>query len=116
MKTYQTAIPALAILVLAACGSAPTQAPAEQRAGPVERPDMNSAQATAVDTTTETDADESGLGTLASNGRGLMNCGRVKRTGSRIPRDVCGPNSFNGLYPSGVNMSTYKESGPRWGN
>jgi hypothetical protein len=57
------------------------------------------------------ESNESGLGTLASNGRDLIDCSRKRRLGTRIPRRVCDPTSFNGLYPSaGLNMGTAKES------
>jgi hypothetical protein len=114
MEKYRPATATMGILILSACGSSPpATSPGPDTAVPHQEIEVD----TAITGATMPVDNESGLGTLASNGRDLVNCGRTRRTGSRIPREICEANAFNGLYPSGgMTMSTAKESGPRWGN
>ena len=60
---------------------------------------------------------ESGLGTIAYTQQREKKCGRQARTGSRIQREICTPDGFNGLYPAPkINMGTANESQPGYGN
>ena len=120
MKLVESALIILACLAFAACSSTPTTtgtregtpggAGVDAGAGTGMRPIPKSAAAKSAD-------DSPGITTLSSNGRDLKQCGRNLRTGSRIPRNVCQPTGFNGMYPSaGMNMGTARESQPGYGN
>lgn len=107
---HQLVFTALGVLILSACGSSPTTFADSAAASVPKTPEHVTLE---TDATIDPDAElnDTGLGTLAENGRDLRNCGHTRRLGSRIPRDVCDPTSFNGLYPSGgLNMGTPKES------
>lgn len=61
------------------------------------------------------DVDGSGLGTVVYNSA-RMSCERRVRTGTRIRRDICRADGFNGLFPSGgLNMGTAGEHQPGYG-
>jgi len=96
MKKYLTGTVVLAILMLSACSSSPT----------FESPPREPVQVVAVDVITE----NPGLGRIVYNGRPLAECKRQTRTGTRIRRDVCRPNSRNGLFPGGYDLGTGGES------
>ena len=114
MGTIRAGVVAFSALALCACASSPTESQPEKatKAGPPQQ--------VTIETEGMVEASEnndSGIGTLASNGRDLIDCGRKRRLGTRIPRRVCDPTSFNGLYPSaGINMGTPKESQPGYGS
>lgn len=115
MGTLRAGVLAILAMAVSACASSPaTTSTPERRATSAPPPEVSIKTEGMAE---NEEGDESGLGTLASNGRDLIDCGRKRRLGTRIPRRVCDPNSFNGMYPSaGINMGTARESQPGYGS
>lgn len=94
-------------LLLVACGSSPTL-------------DNPAGEPVAVAGNDGVSADEilpdiPGLGPIAYRGQEPAQCPRKTRLGTRIPRDVCRANAFNGLFPAGINMGSAGEAQPGYG-
>jgi hypothetical protein len=107
MNLYRTGVIALTLLLFSACSSTPDPAAvdADQEIIIVD-----------ADTMVHASGDGSGLGPIDYNPRAQLECGRLVRTGSRIPRSICTPDSYNGLFPSGtINMGTAGESQKPYG-
>ena len=123
MNLHPTFIISIAVMVLPACETTPRSpepdaAPSSQSM-PIAKsvPDAaNDGVKVAEAIHNDDDAGENpGLGTIVYNGKPLVECGQQLRTGSRIRREVCVPDGYNGMYPSGgINMGTAKESQPRY--
>ena len=117
MNTLHAGIVVIGVSLLVGCGTTGSMqnSPAQAGSAPSEQAASGATPqpiATANDT-----SDAAGLGQIVYSGRDVIDCGRTRRTGSRIPRDVCRPTSFNGLFPSGgINMGTARESQPAYGN
>lgn len=115
MKMLHAGMLALGVSMLVGCGTTGTTSSASSTASapvPVAGQALPQSVATNGDT-----SETSGLGQIVYSGRDVIDCGRTRRTGSRIPRDVCRPSSFNGLFPSGgINMGTAREGQPSYGN
>lgn len=106
MKLILTIVGALGLVFLSACSSSPPTGHAH--------PGRD-----AVPPSAQVDADiiggeQSGLGGVVYS-KARVTCERRVRTGTRIPRDICGANGFNGLFPSGINTGTAGESQPGYG-
>lgn len=107
MKSTLLIVGTLCLSLLSACGSLPatgtTVAARDSIPSTVDR------NADIIE------VDGSGLGTIVYNSN-RMTCERRVRTGTRIPRDVCRADGFNGMFPSGgLNMGTAGESQPGYG-
>ena len=103
MNTLLSSIVILSASVLWACAASP---PASNSAGePAPVPANVGDEA----------ADATGLGPIVYSGQSMAECRRQMRTGTRIRREVCNPNAFNGLFPGGVNLGTGGESQPGYG-
>lgn len=119
MKMLHAGMLVLAAFVLVGCGTTSTLSnpPTSTGAQSSEANPVQSDKAPQAIATANEPADAAGLGQIVYSGRDVIDCGRTRRTGSRIPRDVCRPNSFNGLFPSGgINMGTAREGQPSYGN
>ena len=104
MKNQLRGYAFILLLSLTACGLSP--------------PIGNSAQQSKSDInpTAEVVANNSGLsGITHAESLNRRDCRRHVRTGSRIARNACKANSFNGLFPGGVNLDTAGESQPGYG-
>ena len=117
MKTLHAGIAVIGVSMLVGCGTTESlRSTSSQSDVPTSQQSGDRAAPQSVATANET-GDAAGLGQIVYSGRDVIDCGRTRRTGSRIPRDVCRPSSFNGLFPSGgINMGTAKESQPGYGN
>ena len=97
---------ALALVFLTACSSSPTVVSADGQSAP-------SVASTEPDGQV---ADDTGLGPIVYSGQARASCERRVRTGTRIPRDICHADGFNGMFPSGgLNMGTAGEGQPGYG-
>lgn len=95
------------VLLLVACGSSPTL---DNAAG--EPVDVAADDSVSAD---DIVPDIPGLGPIAIRGQQPAQCIRKTRLGTRIPRDVCRANGFNGLFPAGINMGSAGEAQPGYG-
>jgi len=125
MNMSRAAILTMAITGLSACGSTPNTSGSDAvpiaKSAPVAKSvaDVAETAVDVVDTIHNGDdiEDANGLGTIVYNGKPLIECGRQLRTGSRIRRQVCRPDGYNGMFPSGgINVGTAKESQVGYGN
>lgn len=89
-------------LLLVACGSSPTF-------------DNPSGETVAVDAA-DIVPDVPGLGPIVYRGQESVQCAKRTRAGTRIPRDVCRADSFNGLFPAGFDMGAEGEAQPGYGH
>ena len=87
-------------LLLAACGSSPA----------IDNPSAVAAN----DGVSAADIlpDIPGLGPIVYRGQEPVQCTKKTRTGTRIPRDVCRADAFNGLFPGGIDMGSAGEAIP----
>ena len=94
-------------LLLVACGSSPT----------LDNPSGESVTVAADDSVSADDIvpDIPGLGPITDRGQQPVQCIKIKRTGTRIRREVCRATSFNGLFPAGINMGAAGEAQPGYG-
>jgi predicted small secreted protein len=131
MKLFPTVMIVIAATLLSACGITPNSSGADitngadaakvSKSTPVAKsvPVATDDRVDAVDAGNQADGagENAGLGAIVYNGKPLIECGRRLRTGSRIPRQVCSPDGYNGMYPSGgINVGTAKESQVGYGN
>ncbi len=94
-------------LLLVACGSSPT----------LDNP-SGEPVAVAVDDSVSADdivPDIPGLGPIVYRGQEPVQCTKKTRTGTRIPREVCKADVFNGLFPGGIDMGSAGEAQPGYG-
>ena len=87
-------------LLLVACGSSPT----------LDNPSAVSANDGV--SAAEILPDIPGLGPIVYRGQEPVQCTKKTRAGTRIPRDVCRADSFNGLFPAGFDMGSAGEAIP----
>lgn len=91
-------------LLLVACGSSPT----------LDNPSAEPVAVAANDSVSAADIlpDIPGLGPIVYRGQEPVQCTKKTRAGTRIPRDVCRADSFNGLFPAGFDMGSAGEAIP----
>ncbi len=91
-------------LLLVACGSSPTL--------------DNPSAVAANDGVSAADIlpDIPGLGPIVYRGQEPVQCAKKTRTGTRIPREVCRADAFNGLFPGGIDMGAEGEAQPGYGH
>lgn len=107
-------LPVLLVVGLSACASAP-----DPGANADAMLNSETSASNQIDTkngvieVSNTDIDNlsaSDQDVVVHSGKALRDCRRRKRTGTRIPRDVCDPSAFNGLYPGpSINLGTHGE-------
>ncbi len=96
------------VMLLVACGSSPT----------LDNP-SGEPVAVAVDDSVSADdivPDIPGLGPIVYRGQEPVQCTKKTRTGTRIPREVCRADAFNGLFPGGIDMGAEGEAQPGYGS
>ena len=89
-------------LLLVACGSSPT----------LDNP-FGETDAVGV---ADIVPDVPGLGPIVYRGQEPVQCVKKTRTGTRIPREVCNADAFNGLFPGGIDMGAEGEAQPGYGH
>ncbi len=94
-------------LLLVACGSSPT----------LDNPSGEPVVVAANDGVSADDIlpDIPGLGPIVYRGQEPVQCTKKTRTGTRIPRNVCRADAFNGLFPGGIDLGAAGESQPGYG-
>ncbi len=105
MKLYlSTASIIFTGLLLAACGSSPS----------IDNPSGEPVAVAANDRVSAADIlpDIPGLGPIVYRGQEPVQCTKKTRAGTRIPRNVCRADSFNGLFPAGFDMGSAGEAIP----
>lgn len=105
MKWLPTTVIILLACSLAACASnkSATSTPGSTQA------------AAGAEQATDPATEDAGLGPIVYNGQTMAECDKQVRTGTRIRRQVCKPNAFNGLFPGGINMGVRGEKQPGYG-
>lgn len=95
-------------LLLVACGSSPT----------LDNPSAEPVAVAANDSVSADDIlpDIPGLGPIVYRGQEPVQCSKKIRTGTRIPREVCRADAFNGLFPVGIDMGSAGEAIPGYGS
>lgn len=115
MISHRAGIVSMAITLLSACAGSPQHSGPDraQAAKPValEKPEPATNDGVEGIHQGNDIPDISGIGTIVYVGRPLVKCGQLVRLGSRIRRELCNADGFNGMYPSGgINMGTALES------